>query len=191
MTDTNYPRVTARTDGGDQMDDEEAAAVDRLLDAHAEPKGDYPDSAVGCCGAALETTIGVEAVDVGDEDGRDAVAVRIHPGRANLDAIRVTARVDHGLTLIREEWDGDEGHLLRIYAERAVENSRAWHHATEELIDLSRDHSPAEVLDYWILERGAPDDATTSHSAWGRHRGVSQQAVSKNVAALRESRDDE
>ena len=156
-------------------------AADRILDRIG-AETDATDG-VGCAATALDSLVGVVSATTTESDGRPAVVATIDPTTAALNDVRTTAVVEHELALV-DERTTDDGDLRRVYAERPIEDSRAWFRATEELIGLAAEHTPAEVLDYWIVERGAPDDRSRSQSAWARHRGSSNQRVSQNVNAV-------
>lgn len=152
-----------------------------LLDDH---RADYPETDAGSAAADFAALPGVDAA-VTESDGRPAVAIRIDPDDADLDTVHST-KADHGLDVVNEAWDDDAGHLLRVCRDNPVERSEGWYAASEELADLATEHTPAEVLDYWMTQRAAAMHVTSQQQRWGTHRGVGKQTVSDNVRAVRD-----
>lgn len=168
---------------------EESDVVDRLLNKD-DVSEDYPDTEIGRAAADLMSLRGVVRAELTESDGKPAVAIRINPETADLNNVHLT-KVDHGLDIVLEEWDADEGHILRVYRDNPPETDEAWWVVSEELADLSSDFHPAEVLDYWMMERAAPMQLTVTQESWGEHRGVSKQTVSDHVRAVREGLPDD
>lgn len=169
-------------------DEDMTEVVDRLF-SKDDHRDDYPDSKIGRAAADFAALRGVNA-EVTESDGKPAVGVRIDPDDGDLNNVHST-KVNHELDVVEERWDGEEGYLLKLYRLNPVENSKAWYVATEELADLAADHTPAVVLDYWMLNRGSPIPKTTTQTSWGEHRGVSQQAVADSLSRVEEDGDDE
>jgi len=155
--------------------------VDQLLDRGR--RDDYPDAGTGRLAGDLAGLRGVVDVAVTEDDQGPAVAVRIDPAAADLGTVHLVA-VDHEFRVVDEAWDRDEKHLCKHLRERTPEGDLGWWQAAEELAALAADHSPATVLDYWMLERGPPLPVTQSQSAWAEHRDVTQQAVSDSRSRI-------
>jgi len=170
-------------------DEDDLAVVDRLL-SKDDYRDDYPDTHIGRAAADFASLLGVVRAEVIESDGRPAAGVRINPDEGDLNNVH-SIKVKHELDVVEERWDDEEGHLLKMFRLNPVENSKAWYVATEELADLAADHTPAVVLDYWMLNRGSPVPETTTQASWGEHRGVSQQAVADNLSRVEGGTDDE